>query len=386
MDEYRPGRWGKVWRYTIASLCTLLFFTVPTGWSMPLAVTAHVAALGAALYVIRFRFARPVVVAVGLLLACLVIPATLPFAAWAYLSLCTRRRWWATVLVGVLQIVVMARAAITANAISVDAAPLASGVSEAVLRGLFAVAFSTLFTVALGAIGSYLGSRRAEAVTMQARLDMAEREALLVERESRAEERNRIAREMHDVVAHKISLISMHAGALAYRDDLSPDEIKQAAHTIQESSHQALSELRVILGQLRQKEGDDVLPPQPSLAVVGELVDAQRAAGRSITYTNSLEGEPSTTVSRQGYRIVQEALTNAAKHAPGTPVTVDLAGGPDAGVSIRVVNPLSLAAPRADGARVGLIGLDERVDTVGGRFHAGADGAGQFVVEVWMPW
>ncbi len=83
---------------------------------------------------------------------------------------------------------------------------------------------------------------------------------------------------------------------------------------------------------------------------------------------------------------MQEALTNAAKHAPGTSVTVDLAGGPDAGVSIRVVNPLSLAASRADGARVGLIGLDERVGTVGGRFHAGADGAGQFVVEVWMPW
>ncbi len=272
MDEYRPGRWGKVWRYTIASLCTLLFFTVPTGWSMPLAVTAHVAALGVALYVIRFRLTRPVLVAVGLVLACLVVPGVLPFAAWAYLSLCTRRRWWATMLVGVLQIVVMARAAITANAIS----------------------------VALAAIGSYLGSRRAEAAAMQARLDMAEREALPVECESRAEERNRIVREMHDVVAHKISLISMHAGALAYRDDLSPDEIKQAAHTIQESSHQALSELRVILGQLRQKEGDDVLPPQPSLAVVGELVDAQRAAGRSITYTNSLEGEPSTTVSRQG--------------------------------------------------------------------------------------
>ena len=272
MDEYRPGRWGKVCRYTIASLCTLLFFTAPTGWSMPLAVTAHVAALGAALYVIRFRLTRPVLVAVELVLACLVVPGVIPFAAWAYLSLCTRRRWWATMLVGVLQIVVMARAAITANAIS----------------------------VALAAIGSYLGSRRAEAAAMQARLDMAEREALLVERESRAEERNRIAREMHDVVAHKISLISMHAGALAYRDDLSPDEIKQAAHTIQESSHQALSELRVNLGQLRQKDGDDVLPPQPSLAVVGELVDAQRAAGRSITYTNSLEGEPSTTVSRQG--------------------------------------------------------------------------------------
>lgn len=386
MDEYRPGRWGKVWRYTIASLCTLLFFTVPTGWSMPLAVTAHVAALGAALYAIRFRFARPVLVAVGLLLACLVIPAALPFAAWAYLSLCTRRRWWATVLVGVLQIAVMARAAITTNAVSVDAAPPTVGLSEVVLRGLFAVTLSTLFTVALAAIGSYLGSRRAEAAALQARLDMAEREALLVERESRAEERNRIAREMHDVVAHKISLISMHAGALAYRDDLSPDEIKQAAHTIQESSHQALSELRVILGQLRQKEGDDVLPPQPSLAAVEELVDAQRVAGCSITYTNSLEGEPSTTVSRQGYRIVQEALTNAAKHAPGAPVTVDLAGGPDAGVSIRVVNPLSLAAPRADGARVGLIGLDERAGTVGGRFHAGADDAGQFVVEVWMPW
>lgn len=386
MDEHRPGRWGKVWRYCVASLCSILFFSIPGGWSVPSTVALHLASVALAMLCMRFRFAHPVAAAVGLVLTSLAAPAVVPFAAWAYLSLCTRRRWWATVLVGVLHTVVIASGAIANNAISVDSAALVSGVSERVLQVLFGFAFSTLLTVALAAVGSYLGSRRTEAAAMQARLDMADREALLVERESRAEERNRIAREMHDVVAHKISLISMHAGALAYRDDLSPDEIKQAAHTIQESSHQALTELRVILGQLRQKEGDDVLPPQPSLAVVGELVDAQRAAGRSITYTNSLEVEPSTTVSRQGYRIVQEALTNAAKHAPGTPVTVDLAGGPDAGVSIRVVNPLSLAAPRADGARVGLIGLDERVGTVGGRFHAGADGAGQFVVEVWMPW
>ena len=76
MDEYRPGRWGKVWRYTIASLCTLLFFTVPTGWSMPLAVTAHVAALGAALYAIRFRFARPVLVAVAVSYTHLTLPTS----------------------------------------------------------------------------------------------------------------------------------------------------------------------------------------------------------------------------------------------------------------------------------------------------------------------
>lgn len=386
MDEYRPSTWGKVWRYTIASLCTFLFFTIPAGWSVPLAVIVHLVALGVALCIIQFRFSYPVVVAVGLVLASLAVPAVLPFATWAYLSLCTRRRWWATVLVGVLHTVVVASEAITNNAITLDATTLPPTISGTVLKGFVAFGFSALLTLALAAIGSYLGSRRAEATAMRERLRMAEREALLVERESRAEERNRIAREMHDVVAHKISLISMHAGALAYRDDLSPDEIKQAARTIQESSHQALTELRVILGQLRQKEGDEVVPPQPSLAAVEELIEAQRAAGRAITYVNSLVGEPSTTVSRQGYRIVQEALTNAAKHAPGTPVTVRLTGNPDTGVSIRVANPLSLAAPRADGARVGLIGLDERADTVGGRFHAGVDDAGQFVVEVWMPW
>lgn len=381
MTEMTRGEWV---RYIVALVFGALGLYEPATqgfWWL----AANIACLAAAVPAMRWRRKHPVLVTIGVLVALVWCSAILPIAVWAYTSLATHRRWGVTALVGALFVVAIAGEAqlqIVAGNTTRSGASSLSPLAESI--ALYAT--MTGFVITLAAIGSYLGARRAEQTSMQERIALAERQAELAEREARAEERNRIAREMHDVLAHKISLIAMHAGALGYRDDLTPAEVQQAGRTIQSSAHEALSELRMILGQLRQKEGEDVLPPQPTLAQLDHLVEEHRATGAKVIVENSLAGEPSTTVSRQGYRIVQECLTNAAKHAPGVEVRLVVEGSKTEGVSIRATNALSLARGPGEGSRLGLIGLEERATAVSGRFHAGPTDAGEFEVEVWMPW
>lgn len=375
---------------------TLLGFTSTTGVMresdsstvMVLSFIANVIAIVGALVAMRWRRKYPVAVTVVLTLVTVPLPSVWAVASWAYLSLCTHRRWRATVLVGLVVIAMNAVGpAFSSSTVNVELQGSEEGEIWIWVQYVSYLLFATMFTVALAAIGSYLGARRDARAAIEERLAAAERERSLVEENTRVEERNRIAREMHDVLAHKISLISMHAGALAYRDDLSREEIREAAQTIEDSSHQALNELRVILGQLRQTDAESApTKPQPTLADLADLVAEHRAAGRRVDAVSEMDGEPTQTVSRHAYRVLQEALTNAAKHAPGTPVHASLTGGPVEGLTIRVRNPLSVAPADAPGAGMGLIGLEERAELVGGRITSGPDGRGNFEVEVWMPW
>lgn len=355
----------------------------PPQGAIPL-VLLSLAPLPVALVAMRWRHAHPVLLALSLAILHVPFGVLLPVADWAFISICAHRRWWATASVGIVFVAAMTWGAYRSNAINMQfngevvsepswALPVAS------------LSFGILYVCALAAVGSYIGARRAEQRAWQEQLALAQRQTELAEGSARAEERNRIAREMHDVLAHKISLISMHAGALSYRDDLSAEEVKRAAGTIQEGSHQALSELRMILGELRQTEDGKVAPPQPTLAHVEALVAQQREAGAHITSTIEVVPGVPNAVSRHGYRVVQEALTNAAKHAPGAPVTLEVRGTASEGVRITVTNALGVRRTQAEGARLGLIGVDERVRSVGGRCDAGVKGK-QFVVEVWMPW
>lgn len=373
-------------KYALVLLASLLWFVspAPEQWGL---VVVNVVAVVAAAFSMRWRRRHPVLIAVAMNVLFPVFPSLWPMASWAYLSLCTHRRWPATLGVGVVAVVASVVETYNANKLSVtiESPNQPVDVSKGMLL-IAAIAFAVLTNGLLAAIGSYVGARRQEAKAMAERIAYAERERDLVERESRAQERNRIAREMHDVLAHKLTLVSMHAGALAYRDDLSREETKAAAQTIQESSRQALAELRLILGQLRQMEDGVVAAPMPTLEDVTSLVQEHRAAGSTVRLASDLDGEPSSTVSRQAYRVVQECLTNAAKHAPGVPVDVAISGNAVDGLSLRVANKLNLFQHRAEGSRLGLIGLDERVETVGGTFHSGESDAGEFVVEVWMPW
>ena len=206
-------------------------------------------------------------------------------------------------------------------------------------------------------------------------------------------ERTRIAREMHDVLAHRISLISMHANALEYRADAAGDEIAQSASVIRSGAHQALEDLREVIGVLRAdtdiETGDH---PQPTLSDIPALIEESSQAGAKVVLQSTITPEAqgmSLSVGRTAYRIVQEGLTNARKHAPRMLVHVDLGGGPGSGLEVQVRNRRSPGpglAPAIPGAGVGLIGLGERTELAGGRLEHGPTPDGEFLLRARLPW
>jgi signal transduction histidine kinase len=251
------------------------------------------------------------------------------------------------------------------------------------------------FTIAILVWGMYIGSRRELLWTLRDRAERAEAEQALRVAQGRSNERARIAREMHDVLAHRISLISMHAGALAYRTDLTADEVRETAELLQTKSHEALTDLRQVLGVLR---GDEAVAaglrerPQPTFEDLDALIGEAEQSGMRVQYDDRVLDPASMPerVGRTTYRIIQEGLTNARKHAPGVRVLVRVAGSPADGIDITVRNPArSLLAPRngsgTPGAGLGLVGLGERAKLAGGRLETRVS-AGNFELHGWLPW
>ncbi|PZF79384.1 sensor histidine kinase [Jiangella anatolica] len=259
----------------------------------------------------------------------------------------------------------------------------------AALLTIFGVAVITLW-------GMLVRSRRQLVLSLRERAYQAESEAALRVERARHLERERIAREMHDVLAHRISLLSVHAGALEYRPDAPREDVATAAGVIRASAHQALQDLREIIGVLRApSSGDDPDRPQPTLAQLPALVDESRQAGMRVTVVDELAGdgaEPPSVVARCAYRVVQEALTNVRKHARGTGVIVNLTGGPGGGLSVEVRNRMPVGSagpvpvPEIPGTGTGLIGLAERVELAGGSLEHGITPDGDFRVRAWLPW
>lgn len=230
--------------------------------------------------------------------------------------------------------------------------------------------------------GLFVRARRELVRSLRAQADRAADEA-------RAAERQRIAREMHDVLAHRLSLLSVHAGALEFNPDAPAEEVAEAARVIRESARAALDELRGVIGVLREDSGESLVrPPQPTLADLAALVEESRAAGMRISARIELgDTAVSDAVGRTAYRIVQEGLTNARKHAPGAAVmlTVNAPDG-DLRVEIRSLAPVAVAsASSLPGAGTGLIGLTERVTLAGGELEHGADREGAFVLRARLP-
>jgi signal transduction histidine kinase len=176
----------------------------------------------------------------------------------------------------------------------------------------------------------------------------AERQHALQITEARTSERARIAREMHDVLAHRLSLVAMHAGALSYRRGLTEEQVAATADVIRASTHAALTDLREVLGVLRTEELDGAPErPQPTLSTVPTLVEEAVAAGGNVRLHNEvgdLSAAPDT-VGRSAYRVVQEALTNARKHAPDTTVDVVLRGRRGDELVVEVRNPCGSGRP-----------------------------------------
>jgi signal transduction histidine kinase len=296
-------------------------------------------------------------------------------------SLATRRRWRELLPTGVLAVVTgqLYRA-------------VEPGQSMTWSSNLL---WCTLSSAAIIAAGMYIGARRDLVATRRDRAERAEREQELQLVAARNGERTRIAREMHDVLAHRMSLVALHAGALAYREDLGPDETRAAAEVIQSNAQRALADLREILGLLRDPEnGIDATGhrPQPTLGDLDVLLDDERAAGTAITLRADLAelGALPETIGRSAYRIVQEGLTNARRHAPHTAVTVELAGRPGAGLDVCVRNPIPVGGngsrSAGTGGGFGLVGVAERAAASHGRVEHGRTPDGDFVLRAWLPW
>ena len=412
----RPARqferlplWRNAWRLTVAWFLGLVLFLVYTA---PLVLAAEngtepppAAQLLIALDVLvghlvlvlaAFRRRAPVAVAVVTMALSAVSGFGAPAAFLAALSLATQRRLLPLVWVGLVNL-----AAGAFNELLILPVLLPEGVDRELtgqgwlLDSLAYTVFVTLIYGIVVLIGWNVGSRRELVASWRRQADTANREQAARVAQAQLAERARIAREMHDVLAHRLSLVAMHAGALAHRPDLSEQERREAAEVVREGTHQALQELREVLGVLRDDDGPEasgrVEGPQPGLSGIPALVAEVTSSGQEVRlvvdealWSRSLSLPAST--GRHAYRVVQEALTNARRHAPGRPVTVHVAGEQGEGLTVVVSNPV---APVADGTLAsggrGLAGMAERVQLAGGRFEAGVE-VTRFVVRVWMPW
>ncbi|MGZ0149159.1 sensor histidine kinase [Kribbella sp. WER1] len=239
------------------------------------------------------------------------------------------------------------------------------------------------------AIGAYVGARRDLMVSLRDRAERAEAERELRSEQARLGERSRIAQEMHDVLAHKVSLIALHAGGLEVNPTVGPDKVEGSARLIRETARQAMEDLREVLGVLRTDvsvAGAD-LAPVPKASDLERLVTASRDAGVTVGYAGTLPDDVPVAIGRTVYRVVQESLTNVHKHARGATTDVEVYGARGDGVTVRVTNVRPVAAGSLlPGAGAGLVGLRERVELAGGRLSTGPTADGGWRVEAWIPW
>jgi signal transduction histidine kinase len=373
------ARWQWTWRIAAAVFVSLATWGGVIGgeWSHARWLFWIDLAFGLSAFIV-YRFHRRWTVAVAfltILLGALSAAAAGP-GVLAFISMSTRRRWREIVSLGPLNVV----------AWLVDGYVTPGNSDQWYVDTIFII-FATGISAA---IGLYIGARRELLATLRDRADRAEREQAMRVAQARTNERSRIAREMHDVLAHRISLVAMHAGALSYRTDLSPREIATAADVIQQNAHQALTDLREILGVLRDAPTPDLGErPLPTLEDLQALIEDERRAGARIrlSSTVAIDAVPAS-IGRSAFRMVQESLTNARKHAPDTTVDVLLEGEAGGSLRIEVRNPLRVGAvPTAvPGSGLGLIGLSERADLSGGGLEHFTTARGDFVLRAWLPW
>ncbi|MGW1671281.1 sensor histidine kinase [Streptomyces sp. NPDC002324] len=246
---------------------------------------------------------------------------------------------------------------------------------------------SVAFVLLLGLVlGLWLGNRRRLLRALASDVEHLRVEARLREEAARIGERSRIAAEMHDVLAHRLSLIALHTGVLTTKGDTVPPPVAERLGLLRKTSVEALADLRDVLGVLRDFDAaptDAALTPV--MRDVGELADEARAAGQRIELTTDGRPEQAPTTHRLAvYRIVREALTNARKHAHGAEVTVRVDYRPPA-TRVEVTNPAGTSRTDTVGSGYGLVGLRERVTALGGQLTAGPAGAGAWRVAARIP-
>ncbi|MFG1698809.1 sensor histidine kinase [Nonomuraea sp. NPDC049309] len=329
----------------------------------------------------------------------------------ASLAAALAQLWWpvhgalaATVLATLSPVATPAASLGTLQVAQRERFPVAAGVAAAgmaahLVQGLWrphsGISLPWWLLLICAAYGALLGwgalarSRRALLASLHERARRAEAEQGRRVAEARAAERRLLAREMHDVLAHRLSLVATHAGALEYRPDASPEQLARAAGVVRAGVQQALEELRQVIGLLREQDDErDELEPPPGLAGLPGLVAEAREAGQPVRLRDEVAGTPPPLVDKTAYRVVQEGLTNARKHAPGLPVEVRLRGAPGEELLIDISNPLppaGAATAAETGSGLGLVGLTERVRLDGGRLDHGTAG-GAFHLNARLPW
>ncbi|PIE26532.1 MAG: histidine kinase, partial [Micrococcales bacterium] len=330
----------------------------------------------AAAVLVHYRRRWPVTVVVATSLLGTISRVAGTFLGLALLSLATRRVW-RELATGCLLVAVIGIAGWFVD-------PYDQRSAEGIPWWVDAVPVLSFLAVFI-AIGLYIGSRRELVYTLRNRAERAEAERDARAAQARTAERARIAREMHDVLAHRISQVSMHAGALAFREDLPAGQLREGLVDIRDRANEALQDLRGVLGVLRSDPSVEVRP-QAGFGQIPELVEEARRAGSRINLTNTVDGQlPPEATGRALYRIVQEGITNAAKHAPGALLSVSLTGAPEQGVWLELRNAVGFRGSGTPGAGLGLIGLSERAESQGGTLAATTE-RGDFVVRVWLPW
>ena len=355
--------WGEFASHTATSLLVL-------------DVTVGVAAC--ALLPVLLRW--PVHGALALAALAAVSPAAIPAATFGTLHVAEWRRF--------------------AEAATVGAAGVVAGAVQGLWRPFGGLPYIWWLVIviaveaALVAWGQLTQARRALIASLQERARRAEAEQGRRVAEAWAAERTRIAREMHDVLAHRLSLLATYAGAIEYRPDAPPEQVARAAGVVRAGAHQALDELREVITVLREDDGDGdgdgAQRPQPGLADLPRLVEESRDAGARVQLDDRVAdpGALPGATGRTAYRVVQEGLTNARKHAPGEPVQVIIDGRPGGGLLIDIRNPVGdgyATPPTIGGSGTGLIGLTERVRLAGGEVdHQVADG--EFRLSARLPW
>ncbi|GAA2452516.1 histidine kinase [Actinomadura vinacea] len=349
--------------------------------------------LVACLVLLLFRRRRPVRVALVLTATGLFASSSWGATAMAVFTVAVHCSWRAT-------------AAVTALNVSYIVLTFTQ-VDELTRRERLESVLVFLLGYAVLVIGGLLvRSRRQLIESLRERARQAEEEQRLRVEEARHLERERIAREMHDVLAHRISLLAVHAGALEFHADAPADQ-REAAGIIRRGAYEAMEDLREVIGMLRTDPGDGApepgardapVPdgederPQPALSDLPALIEESQRAGAHVTFDDRVPdpaGVPSR-IGRHAYRIVQEALTNARKHAPGAHVSVTVEStGPGGTLAIEVANRLPPGpppAPALPGAGAGLVGLRERVDMLGGALEHGHTQDGHFRLYAKLPW
>jgi signal transduction histidine kinase len=352
-----------------------------------------------ALLPVLLRWPVPGAIALAVLAA--LSPAATPAATYATLHVALRRPFAVAAAVG--------GAGVVAHLIRGIWRPMGS------LPYAWWVVLVIAAEAALVGWGQLSQARQALLNSLRERACRAEAEQARHVAEARAAERASIAREMHDVLAHRLSLLATYAGALEYRPDAPPEQLARAAGVVRASTHQALDELREVISVLRDDDSTAGIRPQPGLSDLGALVVEAREAGTPVDMADRIAQARDLpgALGRTAYRIVQEGLTNARKHAPGQPVRLLLDGRPGDQLLVELTNPVGLpvsvgpsipagsAAPDGavggltapaqpplggSGTGTGLIGLTERARLTGGELDHGISADGQFRLRASLTW